>query len=138
MTSQSRVFLISHFSDSQDAYALSTALVQRGFWLADSSVPEVSEKSSSELSQKIQQRIYNELRNASVVLLLLSSRSSDSKWGKEEIAAAQSMGKPLVVVRARGYSGPIPREIAELASIIVEWNAGSVADRIGQMLPQAA
>ncbi len=100
------------------------------FW-RNYSVPNDNPIHSSTEPQ-LRARLKNQIRPASIVLVISGMYVNHREWIQYEIDVAQSYGKPIIGIKPRGNQR-IPIQVREIASDIVGWNTNSIVDASGGM-----
>jgi hypothetical protein len=95
------------------------------------SVPKHDPK-HARTDRELEEALYNQIRPASVVIILAGMYANYRKWIQKEIDIAVEMGKPIIAVAPRG-SQRMPQAVQEVADEIVGWNTASIVDAIRRL-----
>lgn len=98
------------------------------FEFADYSVPEHDPVEGSRLPEELREQI----RPASVVIVLAGMYLNHSEWMKFEFDYARDLGKPILAVRPWGAER-MPKALAEAADETVAWQTSSVVEAIRRL-----
>lgn len=128
--SEYRLF-ISHSWEYSDEYNRMVELLREypNFNLRNYSVPEVDEIDASteeELEDALRE---DQIRPATVVVILGGMYVAHSKWIKKEIILAEIENKPILGVQPHGNK-QMPNIVEDHADEIVGWRAESVVEGI--------
>jgi len=128
--SEYRLF-ISHSWEYSDEYNRMIELLRDypNFSFRNYSVPEVDEidaNSEEELEQALRE---DQIKPATVVIILGGMYVAHSKWIKKEVILAEIEGKPILGVSPHG-SDQMPNFVEDHADEIVGWQAESVVEAI--------
>lgn len=121
---------ISHAWKYNDQYYNLTNMLDKYayFKYRNYSVPEhdpIEFDTTSELYKQLDEQI----RQASVVLLIAGKYVKYRKWIQEEIKIAKKYNKPIIAIRPWG-ANIMPSEAETKADVIVNWQASSIVDAI--------
>lgn len=78
---------------------------------------------------QIRQSLADQIKQASVVLVLLGMYASYHEWIQTEVDIAVSLGKPVIGIKPWGQER-LPQEIVSKCNKIVGWNGPSIIDSI--------
>lgn len=78
---------------------------------------------------ELYRQLDEQIRQASVVLLIAGKYVKYRKWIQEEIKIAKKYNKPIIAIRPWGAS-VLPSEAETKADIIVNWQASSIINAI--------
>lgn len=95
------------------------------------SVPE-HDPLHARTDRELEEALYNQIRPASVVIILSGMYAHYRKWIQKEIDIAVEMGKPIIAVVPRGGLR-MPQEVQEVADEIVGWNTASIVDAVRRL-----
>ena len=95
------------------------------------SVPE-HDPLQARTDRALEEALYNQIRPASVVVILAGMYVPYRRWIQKEIDIAVEMNKPIIAVAPRG-SQRMPQEVQEVADEIVGWNTASIVDAIRRL-----
>lgn len=82
----------------------------------------------------LRRTLRNQIKDASVVVILAGLYVSHSNWIQKEIDMAERKSKPIVGVRPWGNIST-PRMVRGSADRLVNWNTSSVTDAIRDIAP---
>ena len=82
--------------------------------------------------RELREAIENQIKYASVVLILASVYVAYSKWINKEIDIAKKLGKPIVAVE-KWDSERSSEAVKEAANETVKWNIQSIVDAIRRL-----
>lgn len=124
---------ISHSWDYKSDYnTILSWLMASNINLHDYSIPV--EKALPPMSKTaLRARITEEIRHASVVVILAGMYAAYSDWIDYEIDEAICMGKPILGVYPRGQERA-PEKITSNADRMVHWNSDSVVKGFKQLV----
>ncbi len=130
----SKIFnlFISHSWAYSDAYEKLIGLLNsKGgyFPYKNYSVPQNDPIHNAPNQALLYAAIENQIKPASVVLILAGVYSSYSKWINIEIKIAKQLGKPIVAIEPWG-SEKTSNVVKEAADEIVKWNTDSIVNAI--------
>ena len=78
---------------------------------------------------QIRQSLADQIKQASVVLVLLGMYAAYHEWIQTEVDIAVSLGKPVIGIKPWGQER-LPQEIVSKCNKIVGWNRLSIIDSI--------
>ncbi len=78
---------------------------------------------------QIRQSLEEQIKHASVVLVLLGMYAAYHEWIQTEVDIAVSLGKPVIGIKPWGQER-LPQEIVSKCNKIVGWNGPSIIDSI--------
>lgn len=78
---------------------------------------------------QICQSLEEQIKHASVVLVLLGMYAASHEWIQTEVDIAVSLGKPVIGIKPWGQER-LPQEIVSKCNKIVGWNGPSIIDSI--------
>lgn len=125
---------ISHSWSYKDAYhRLVTLLNARGnFLFSNFSVPKGDPIHNSSDQQALYNAIYNQIRPASIVLIMAGVCDTHSKWIQHEVRIAKNefhLPKPIIVVKPWAQAS-VSVAVSKNANELVGWNTESVVGAI--------
>lgn len=122
---------ISHSWTYSDAYERLTELLDNAkyFSYKNYSVPKNDPIHDANNDRELYEAIKQQIKYASVVIILAGVYSSYSKWIDKEIEIAQYLGKPIIAVEPWGAE-KTSIEIKNSADKIVGWNTDSIVSAI--------
>ena len=125
---------ISHSWTYSDAYNKLVALLDdaKYFSYKNYSVPKDDPIHNASNSKELYEAIKQQVRYASVVIILAGVYSSYSKWIDKEIEIAQELGKPILAIEPWGSEKTSVR-VKNAADRIVKWNTSSIVDGIREI-----
>lgn len=82
--------------------------------------------------RELEEALCNQIRPASVVIILAGMYAHYRKWIQKEIDIAVEMGKPIIAVVPRG-SQRMPQAVQVVADEVVGWNTASIVDAIRRL-----
>ncbi len=125
---------ISHSWTYSDAYNKLVALLDdvKYFSYKNYSVPKDDPIHNANNSKELYDAIKQQVRYASVVIILAGVYSSYSKWIDKEIEIAQELGKPILAIEPWGSEKTSVR-VKNAADRIVKWNTSSIVDGIREI-----
>ena len=71
-----------------------------------------------------------QIRDSEVVLALASLYAADREMTTFQLLYAKACDKPVVMMKIFGKDAPLPKEIADLADTVVEWDERALVDAI--------
>ena len=118
---------ISHsWTYSNDYNTVLNWLMESNINIRDYSVP-ITEPFDPMKKSLLQEKITEQIRHASVVIILSGMYAAHSGWIDYEIDEAIRMDKPILGVRPWGQER-VPTKISNNANLMVGWNRASVVD----------
>lgn len=125
---------ISHSWTYSDAYNKLVALLDdaKYFSYKNYSVPKDDPIHNVNNSKELYEAIKQQVRYASVVIILAGVYSSYSKWIDKEIEIAKELGKPILAIEPWGSEKTSTR-VKNAADRIVKWNTSSIVDGIREL-----
>lgn len=125
---------ISHSWTYSDAYNKLVALLDdaKYFSYKNYSVPKDDPIHNASNSKELYEAIKQQVRYASVVIILAGVYSSYSKWIDKEIEIAQELGKPILAIEPWGSEKTSVR-VKNAADRIAKWNTSSIVDGIREL-----
>lgn len=131
MSLNTKHIFISHSWSHADAYyRLRKMLENRPYFdYKDYSVPKEDPIHYAGSTGELERAIENQIRKASVVLILAGVYATHSKWIDKEIQIAQRLGKRIVAVEPWG-SEKTSAIVKRSAHQIVKWQADSIVKAI--------
>jgi len=122
-----KVFISHAWDYSEDYYRLEKFLkAAPNFDWTNLSVPEHDPILNSE---QLTARLNDQMRPASVFLILCGMYVAHSDWIQYEINFARRIGRPIIGIRPWG-SERIPEAVQKAATEIVGWNTDSIVSAI--------
>ena len=126
-----RIF-ISHSWAYSEAYdKVESFLRQEGVSFYNHSVPKDDPIHTNGTDKELSEAIEQTLLVCSCVIILAGVYATYSKWINKEIEMAQKYNKPIIAVQPWGAERT-SSVVKEAATVIVGWNAKSVADAVKQ------
>jgi len=121
---------VSHAWEYSDQYRRVEAMLNDAprFTWRNYSVPE-HDPLHAKTKKELEEALYNQIKPTSAVIILAGMYVPYREWIQKEIDIAVKMGKPIIAVTPRG-SQKIPREVQEVADVIVGWKTASMVDAI--------
>lgn len=131
--SEYRLF-ISHSWEYSDEYNRMVDLFRDhpNFSFRNYSVPEVDEIDADDEEELEQALREDQIRPATVVIILGGMYVAHSKWIKKEIILAEIEGKPILGVKPHGNK-QMPNVVEDHADQIVGWQGKSVVEGIREL-----
>ena len=125
---------ISHSWTYSDAYENLTELLDNAnyFTYKNYSVPKNDPIHNANNDRQLYDAIEEQIRHASVVLILAGVYSSYSKWIDKEIEIAQNLNKPILAIEPWG-SEKTSSTVKNSADRIVKWNTDSIINAIREI-----
>ena len=125
---------ISHSWTYSDAYENLTELLDNAnyFMYKNYSVPKNDPIHNANNDRQLYDAIEEQIRHASVVLILAGVYSSYSKWIDKEIEIAQNLNKPILAIEPWG-SEKTSSTVKNSADRIVKWNTDSIVNAIREI-----
>lgn len=122
---------ISHSWTYSDAYERLTELLDNAkyFSYKNYSVPKNDPIHDANNDRELYEAIKQQIKYASVVIILAGVYSSYSKWIDKEIEIAQYLGKPIIAVEPWGAE-KTSIKVKNPADKIVGWNTDSIVSAI--------
>lgn len=125
---------ISHSWTYGDAYDKLVALLNaRGYFpFRNLSVPKDDPIHNAPNEQDLYNAIYNQIRPASVILIMAGVYATHSKWIQKEIHIAKNefaSPKPIIAVRPWAQTN-VSSVVSEAADEMVGWNTESIVTAI--------
>jgi hypothetical protein len=118
---------ISHSWSYSDAYNKLTSLLDNAnyFTYKNYSVPKDDPIHNANNDKELYEAIKQQIRYASVVIILAGVYSSYSKWIDKEIKIAEELGKPILAIEPWA-SDKTSLKVKNAADKIVKWNTDSI------------
>lgn len=118
---------ISHSWSYSDAYNKLTSLLDNAnyFTYKNYSVPKDAPIHNANNDKELYEAIKQQIRYASVVIILAGVYSSYSKWIDKEIKIAEELGKPILAIEPWA-SDKTSLKVKNAADKIVKWNTDSI------------
>ena len=118
---------ISHSWSYSDAYNKLTSLLDNAnyFTYKNYSVPKDDPIHNANNDKELYEAIKQQIRYASVVIILAGVYSSYSKWIDKEIKIAEELEKPILAIEPWA-SDKTSLKVKNAADKIVKWNTDSV------------
>lgn len=125
---------ISHSWTYSDAYENLTEMLNNAnyFTYKNYSVSKNDPIHNASNDRQLYNAIEEQIRHASVVLILAGVYSSYSKWIDKEIEIAQNLSKPILAVEPWG-SEKTSLKVKNSADKIVKWNTDSIVSAIREI-----
>lgn len=124
-----RIF-ISHSWAYSEAYdKIESFLRQEGVSFYNHSVPKDDPIHTNGTDKELSEAIEAKVKGCSCVIILAGVYATYSKWINKEIEMAQKYNKPIIAVQPWGAERT-SSVVKEAATVIVGWNAKSVADAV--------
>lgn len=125
---------ISHSWTYNDTYEGLTKLLDNASYFSykNYSVPKDDPIHNANNDRELYNAIEEQIRHASVVLILAGVYSSYSKWINKEIEIAQNLDKPILAIEPLG-SERISVKVKNSADRIVKWNTDSIVNAIREI-----
>ena len=125
---------ISHSWTYSDAYENLTELLDNAnyFTYKNYSVPKNDPIHNANNDRQLYDAIEEQIRHASVVLILAGVYSSYSKWIDKEIEIAQNLNKPILAIEP-WVSEKTSSTVKNSADRIVKWNTDSIVNAIREI-----
>ena len=118
---------ISHSWSYSDAYNKLTSLLDNAncFTYKNYSVPKDDPIHNANNDKELYEAIKQQIRYASVVIILAGVYSSYSKWIDKEIKIAEELGKQILAIEPWA-SDKTSLKVKNAAEKIVKWNTDSI------------
>lgn len=122
---------ISHSWTYNNTYEDLTKLLNNASYFSykNYSVPKDDPIHNANNDRELYNAIEEQIRHASVVLILAGVYSSYSKWIDKEIEIAQNLNKPILAIEPWG-SEKTSAKVKNSANRIVRWNTDSIVSAI--------
>ena len=122
---------ISHSWTYNNTYEDLTKLLNNASYFSykNYSVPKDDPIHNANNDRELYNAIEEQIRHASVVLILAGVYSSYSKWLDKEIEIAQTLNKPILAIEPWG-SEKTSAKVKNSADRIVRWNTDSIVSAI--------
>lgn len=122
---------ISHSWTYNNTYEDLTKLLDNAnyFSYKNYSVPKDDPIHNANNDRELYNAIEEQIRHASVVLILAGVYSSYSKWIDKEIEIAQNLNKPILAIEPWGLE-KTSAKVKNYADRIVKWNTDSIVSAI--------
>ena len=122
---------ISHSWTYNNTYEDLTKLLNNASYFSykNYSVPKDDPIHNANNDRELYNAIEEQIRHASVVLILAGVYSSYSKWIDKEIEIAQNLNKPILAIEPWG-SEKTSAKVKDSADRIVRWNTDSIVSAI--------
>lgn len=129
-----RNLFISHSWSYSNAYDCLCRLLEGAnrFEWKNYSVPKDDPIHTAGSDVLLREAIRNQMKPASVVLIMAGVYATHSKWINIEISLAKELGKPIIAVEPWG-SERTSVAVKNAASRIVSWNTSSVVNAIREL-----
>ena len=130
--SKTYYLFISHSWTYGDAYEKLTSMIKDRLDYHDYSVPKDDPIHNTGTDAELEAAIKEQMRHASVILIMAGKYSTYSKWIKREIKIAQSgfsIPKPIIAIAPWGAE-QVSSVVKEAANEVVRWNSDSIVDAI--------
>ena len=123
------VFISHAWKYNDQYYKLTDMLDDYGcFKYRNYSVPE-HDPITFDTTNQLYKQLDEQIRQASVVLLIAGKYVKYRKWIQEEIKIAKKYNKPIIAIRPWG-ADILPSEAETKADIVVNWQASSIVNAI--------
>lgn len=125
---------ISHSWTYNDTYEDLTKLLDNASYFSykNYSVPKDDPIHNANNDRELYNAIEEQIRHASVVLILAGVYSSYTKWIDKEIEIAQNLNKPILAIEPWG-SEKTSVKVKNSADRIVKWNTASIVNAIREI-----
>lgn len=125
---------ISHSWSYSDAYNKLTSLLDNAnyFTYKNYSVPKDDPIHNANNDKELYEAIKQQIRYASVVIILAGVYSSYSKWIDKEIKIAEELGKQILAIEPWA-SDKTSLKVKNAADKIVKWNTDSIIRAIREL-----
>jgi hypothetical protein len=125
---------ISHAWKYDEAYNSLENLLKEApnFAFANYSVPKhdpLIDPGTPAGKSRLQRLLDEQIRQASIVLVLAGMYVTHKEWIQYEINEASATNKPIIGVTPRGQER-IPAEVTSVAKVMVGWNTNSIVEAI--------
>lgn len=123
---------ISHAWKYSDDYNRLVATLRNSSYFSCYDYPINADKSLTSKrvpDYQICQSLEEQIKHASVVLVLLGMYAAYHEWIQTEVDIAVSLGKPVIGIKPWGQER-LPQEIVSKCNKIVGWNGPSIIDSI--------
>ncbi len=130
--SKTYYLFISHSWTYGDAYEKLTSMIDEKIDYHDYSVPKNDPIHDAGTDEELEAAIKEQMKHASVVLIMAGKYSTYSKWIKKEIKLAQngfSSPKPIIAITPWGAE-QISSVVKDAVDEVVKWNSDSIVDAI--------
>lgn len=126
---------ISHSWTYNDAYENLTSLLDNINYFAykNYSVPKNDPIHNARNDRELYKAIKEQIKHASIVLILAGVYSSYSKWIDKEIEIAQNLDKPILAIEPFGAE-KTSLKVKKSADKIVKWNGDSIVRAIRELV----
>lgn len=115
------------YSDAYDK--VESFLRQEGVSFYNHSVPKDDPIHTNGTDKELSEAIEAKIKGCSCVIILAGVYATYSKWINKEIEMAQKYNKPIIAVQPWG-ADHTSSVVKEAATVIVGWNAKSVANAV--------
>ena len=130
--SKTYYLFISHSWTYGDAYDKLISMLDGKIDYHDYSVPKDDPIHNAGTDSELEVAIKEQMKHASVVLIMAGKYSTYSKWINKEIKLAKSgflYPKPIIAITPWGAK-QISSVVKEAADEVVKWNSSSIVDAI--------
>ena len=124
-----RIFISHSWSYSSDYDKVESFLRQEGISFYNHSAPKDDPIHTNGTDKQLSDAIEAKVKGCSCVIILAGVYSTYSKWINREIEMAQKYNKPIIGVQPWGAEY-ISTVVREAATVIVGWNAKSIANAV--------
>ena len=124
-----RIFISHSWSYSKDYDKIESFLHQEGVTFYNHSVPKDNPIHTNGTDKQLSDAIEAKVKGCSCVIILAGVYATYSKWINKEITMAKKYNKPIIAVQPWGAERT-SSVVKEAATVIVGWNAKSVADAV--------
>jgi MTH538 TIR-like domain (DUF1863) len=132
MSKTYRIF-ISHSWTYSDAYEkMINFFDEQGLDYYNHSVPKNDPVHTNGTAKQLRESIDAKMKGTSCVIILAGVYATYSKWIQEEIAIANSYGKPIIAVEPWA-SERTSQVVKDNADKIVKWQGKSIVDAIKEL-----
>jgi len=125
-----RVF-VSHVWEPSDDYLRVFEFLEsaRNFFYRNTATPEHPPVGDKEAQREDLRR---QIKEAEVVIMLPSLHAAHQDLVTFQALFAQASSKPVVLLRFFGADTPLPKALADLANVVVDWDERALVDAIRQ------
>ena len=135
MSKMYNIFISHSWNYANQYEGLKNLLDRSGIQYKDYSVPKNDPIHNAKNDRELKEAIKNQMKNASVIIVLAGVYSSYSKWINIELDLAKNgflYGKKVIAVEYFGAERT-SSVVKNNADKIVKWNSASIADAIKEL-----
>ena len=122
------IFISHAWKYSKDYYTIKIWLDASYLVYHNYSIPEHDPLDANN-TKKLKEQLTEQIRHASVVIIIAGMYTNHSYWIQHEIDEAVRMGKKIIAIKPRGNTN-MPTNLQNVAHEIINWNSQSLLSAI--------